>query len=288
MSRLTRVGPADLNATKKVFLSAIRYATSVDVSSLSFAGQLKTSAQEQVEYMLVADEDIPLVIADSEVISELETGLSKLLLVFTELLVSVPLESDLMSDADENTVLQSLLDIEWMCNMLSKMELMRVFVSSWFNDSCKVLSAIEGGKFDFIMWGVKLKLIEIAGKVLDAVSYGNVILPAASRVELLKIWLPYIRKMKPLLDLKVTEDIAFMHKMNNTLCESIEGAMVSLVSALPSNYQAEILSDWMMKAKQLKFPDLSEAFEVWCYRTKSAKRRLLAGIVNIDDATISL
>ncbi|KAI3950287.1 hypothetical protein MKX01_042359 [Papaver californicum] len=288
MTLLTRVRPIDLNATKKVFLSAIHYATSADVSSLSFAVPLKTSAQEQVEYMLVADEDMPLVISDSEVLSELEMGLSKLLLLFTELLVSVPLESNLMTEADENMAWQSLLDIEWMCNMFSKMELMRTFVLCWFNVSCKVLSAIEGEKFDFIMWGVKLKLIEIAGKVLDAVSYGNVILPAASRVELLKIWLPYMRKMKPLLDLKVSEDIGFMHKMNETLCESLEGAMVSLVSALPSNDQAEILSDWMMKANQLKFPDLSEAFEVWCYRTKSAKRRLLAGFSNMDDATISL
>ncbi|KAI3850519.1 hypothetical protein MKW92_002195 [Papaver armeniacum] len=288
MSLLTRVGPVDLNATKNVFLSAIRYATTVDVSSLSFSVQLKNSAQEQVEYMLVADEDMPLVVADSEVISEVEMGLSRLLLLFTELLVSVPLESGIMSEADENMVLQSLLDIEWMCNMLTKMELMRVFVSSWFNVSCKVLSAIEVEKFDFVMWGVKLKLIEIAGKVLDAVSYGNVILPSASRVALLKIWLPYMRKMKPLLDLKVNEDTGFMHKMNEDLCESIEGAMVSLVSALPSNDQAEILSDWMMKAKQLKFPDLSEAFEVWCYRTKSAKRRLLAGFSNVDGSAISL
>ncbi|KAI3867313.1 hypothetical protein MKW98_001747 [Papaver atlanticum] len=288
MSLLTRVGPLNLNATKNVFLSAIRYATSVDVSSLSFVVQLKTSAQEQVDYMLVADEDMPLVVADSEVISEVEMGLSRLLLLFTELLVSVPLESGIISEADENMVLQSLLDIEWMCNMLSKMELMRVFVSSWFNVSGKILSAIESEKFDSIMWGVKLKLIEIAGKVLDAVSYGNVILPAASRVALLKIWLPYMRKMKHLLDLKVGEDIGFSHKMNETLCESIEGAMVSLVSALPSNDQAEILSDWMMKAKQLKFPDLSEAFEVWCYRTKSAKRRLLAGFSNVDEAAISL
>ncbi|KAI3977722.1 hypothetical protein MKX01_009607 [Papaver californicum] len=140
MSLLTRDRPVDLNATKKVFLSAIRYATSADVSSLSFAVQRKTSAQEQVEYMLVADEDMQLVIADSEVI------------LFTELLVSVQLDSGIMSVADENMVLQSLLDIEWMCNMLSKMDLMRVFVSSWFSVSSKILSAIEGEKFDFIMW----------------------------------------------------------------------------------------------------------------------------------------
>ncbi|KAI3937921.1 hypothetical protein MKX01_027848 [Papaver californicum] len=80
--------------------------------------------------MSVGDEDVPLVMPDSEVISEVEMGLAKLLSLFTQLLVSVPLENNLMSEADENMVLQSLLNIEWMSNISTKMDLMRVFVLS--------------------------------------------------------------------------------------------------------------------------------------------------------------
>ena len=34
-------------------------------------------------------------------------------------------------------------------------------------------------------------------------------------------------------------------------------------------------------------PDLSEAFEVWCYRTKSAKRRLVEGLDGHGDGAAS-
>ncbi|PQQ10592.1 BTB/POZ domain-containing protein [Prunus yedoensis var. nudiflora] len=75
--------------------------------------------------------------------------------------------------------------------------------------------------------------------------------------------------------------------MSEDLCQSIEGAMVTLVLALPSNDQADILADWM-GAEQVRYPDLSEAFEVWCFRTKSAKRRLVEGLDGAGNATVSL
>jgi hypothetical protein len=75
--------------------------------------------------------------------------------------------------------------------------------------------------------------------------------------------------------------------MDEDLCQSIEGAIISLVLALPSNDQADILADWM-EADQVSYPDLSEAFEVWCYRTKSAKRRLAEGLRRVDNTTVSL
>ncbi|KAF3506292.1 hypothetical protein F2Q69_00003028 [Brassica cretica] len=41
---------------------------------------------------------------------------------------------------------------------------------------------------------------------------------------------------------------------------------------LPSSDEAEILTEWL--SKNGVYPDLTEAFEVWCYRSKVAKRRL--------------
>ncbi|XP_013679637.1 GDSL esterase/lipase At1g28590-like [Brassica napus] len=43
-------------------------------------------------------------------------------------------------------------------------------------------------------------------------------------------------------------------------------------AALPIFNQAEILNEWL--SKNGVYPDLTEAFEVWCYRSKVAKRRL--------------
>ncbi|XP_022737207.1 BTB/POZ domain-containing protein At3g05675-like [Durio zibethinus] len=287
MPILARIQPVDVSATKNVFVSAVRFATSIGGSCPPFGDELKTSAQEQVEFMLGGDEDTPLVTADDEVKSVVKMGLSQVCSSFEKELSSLLVISDITTETAENRILQSLYDVEWMCNILPKMDLMKDFVSSWAEMSGKVLGVVEDKKFDTVMWGLKMKLIEVTGKVLEAVGYGNVILPAPCRVQLLKTWLPYIRKMKPLLDAMGNKEIDFPYKMDEDLCQSIEGAIVSLVLALPSNDQAEILSDWM-NTEQVRYPDLSEAFEVWCYRTKSAKRRLMEGLDRVGNTTISL
>lgn len=287
MPIVARLQPVDLTTTRNVFVSAIRFATSTGAPCLPFGDELKTSAQEQVEYMLGEDEDTPLITADDEVKSVVKTGLCKLCSLFETELSSLLSESDLTSEAVEDKVLRSLSDLEWMCNILPKMDLMNEFVSGWTQISCKILTVVEDRKLDSLLWGLKVKLIEVTGKVLEAVGYGNVILPPPCRVQLLKTWLPYIRKMKPLLESKGSEEQGFPHKMDEELCESIEGAIVSLVLALPSSDQADILADWM-KTEHVKYPDLSEAFEVWCYRTKSAKRRLVEGLDKVGGAAVSL
>ncbi|EOY23944.1 BTB/POZ domain-containing protein [Theobroma cacao] len=255
MPILARIQPVDVSATKNVFVSAVRFATSIGGSCPPFGDELKTSAQEQVEFMLGGDEDTPLVTADDEVKAVVKMGLSQICSLFERELSSLLVISDVTADTVENRILQSLSDL--------KTEL------------------------DNVMWGLKVKLIEVTGKVLEAVGYGNVILPAPYRVQLLKTWLPYIRKIKPLLDANGNKETDFPYKMDEDLCQSIEGAIVSLVLALPSNDQADILSDWM-ETEQVRYPDLSEAFEVWCYRTKSAKRRLMEGLDRVGNPTISL
>lgn len=67
----------------------------------------------------------------------------------------------------------------------------------------------------------------------------------------------------------------------------IERAMVSLILALPLDDEADILKYWM-RTEQLQFPDLNEAFEVWCYRTKSTKRRLWLGSDSDNNDNVSL
>ena len=160
------------------------------------------------------------------------------------------------------------------------------FVSTWTDISSCILSMVEDPKLESVMWSLKFKLIEITAKVLDAVGYGSVVLLPAYRKQLLKTWLPYIQKMKPVLDSAGSDETGYPYKMDDDLCEGIQGAIVSLIVALPSNDQAEILGDWM-ESEQLRFPDLTEAFEIWCYRTKSSKRRLVEGLDRVSNDSVS-
>lgn len=286
MPILARVQPVDFSATKNVFISAVRFATSLVTPSPPFGDELKTSAQEQVEYMLGDDdEEIPLVVADEEVKQESKKGLMNICSIFDKELSSLLLETNL--DAAEKRVTQSLSDLGWICNVLSKMDLMKEFVDQWIDFSNRVIAVMEDKILKNSMWGLKLKIIELNWKVLDAVGYGNVIIPPTRRVELVKTWLPYIRKTKPVLDSIGNEETGYPYKMDDDLCQNIEGAIVALLSALPSNDQADILADWM-NGEQVKYPDLSEAFEIWCYRTKSAKRRLVEGLDRVGKAAVSL
>ena len=279
MPMLARFQPADLNATKNVFISAIRFATTVDQSFPPFTDELRISAQEQVEYMLAEDEETPLIALDEEVKSEAKAGLAKM---FSTFKTELTLDFDQMLDVAEQRVLQRISDLDWICNVLPKMELMTDFVLGWALISDHVLAVVQDNKYCSGLWGVKLRLVELVGKTLEAIGFGNVVLPAASRVQILKTWLPYLRMMKPILDSKYAENEAFPYKMDSDLCQNIEGAIVSLVLALPSSDQADILADWMKRTEQLRFPDLTEAFEVWCYRTKAAKRRLGAGFKGVS------
>nr|ANW72274.1 BTB/POZ domain-containing protein At3q05675-like protein [Tradescantia hirsutiflora] len=283
---LARIHPADTSATKNVFLSAIRFATTVTTSCPPFADELKISAQEQVEYMLLEDDDSALITVDDDVMSEVKICLAKMFTSLEIAMKELPSRFDQSPETAEQKVLNCLADLEWITNVLPKMEMMQDFVSIWNQISSHILSVACEEKYSSSLWAIKLKLIELTGKALDAVGYGTVVLPASTRVQFLNTWLPYIRTMKPILDSKSLDDEAFPYKMDSDLCQNIEGAITSLLSALPSNDQADILAEWIKMTEQLKYPDLTEAFEVWCYRTKAAKRRIL--ILKIFKATVLL
>lgn len=286
MSKIPNIKPVDLSTTKDMFVSAVRFAVSIEGPCFPFGDELRISAQEQVDYMLGEDGDTTVIMADDEVQSVVRMGVYNIIHSFEMDLSSLLLDSTLEFEGVYNRIMKRVSDIEWMCNVLPKMDLMKNFVSNWASISGKILGIIENKKLDHAMWGLKVKLIEVACKVLEAVGYGSVILPAPGRVQLLKTWFPYVRKMKPLLDLKAVEDSGFPYKMDEDLCQAIEGAIVSLILTLPSNDQADILADWM-RNREVGYPDLSEAFEVWCYRTKSAKRRLVEGLDGHSDAAVS-
>ncbi|KAG0458908.1 hypothetical protein HPP92_022036 [Vanilla planifolia] len=229
-----------------------------------------------------------MVAIDEEVKSEVRTGLSNLIATFEAELSLIPLGYKHSPEVAEQSVLQSLSDLDWMCGVLTKMEMLKDFVTSWSEISDKVLAVLQEDNCYLGLWSVKVKVIELVGKAFDAIGFGNVVLPTHSRLHFLKKWLPYLRDIKPLLDAKSDKDESFTHRLDGDLCQNIEGAIVSLVLTLPSCDQADILGDWIQRTEQLKFPNLSEAFEVWCYRTKSANRRNMVELSDAGNPTLSL
>lgn len=268
---LARIRPVDRIAVVGIFLSAIRFATSSPPPSLN---ELKSAAQEQLEYMLTEDDDAPLLTADDGIKSEVKKCVSSLLVKFYNELESMfDGPTDLESKAEEKRILLFLLsDLVWACQILAKLEMMKDFVYPWVEISDRILKAMEGVGPNTDILEINLGVIEVTAKVLEAIAYGNVILPMTKRLHMVKAWLPFVRRTKPLLDHCNSDDWSSF-KMDNELWPSLESSFVSLVITLSSGDQAQILADWL-SGEHVRYPDLMEAFEVWCYRSKVAKRRM--------------
>ncbi|KAF6158950.1 hypothetical protein GIB67_042031, partial [Kingdonia uniflora] len=264
---LARLQPVNAITVSRIFLSAFHFATSSPPPSMN---DLKSSAQEQLEYMLTEDDDAPLLTTNDEIKLKVKEYVGNLLNKFYDTLDSFSYRED-----ELRVLLHSLIsDLVWASQILAKMETMREFVQSWLEQSDRIVKALECSTPNPEMLETVVKVIEVAAKVLEAMAYGTVILPAAKRLQMVKSWVPFVRITKPLVDdcfAAKNEDLPF--KMDNELWQSLESAFVSLVLALPSGDQEEILTDWL-GSEQIRYPDLTEAFEVWCYRSKVAKRRL--------------
>ncbi|KAA8516807.1 hypothetical protein F0562_017083 [Nyssa sinensis] len=281
---LARLQPVNPTAIVRIFLSAIRFATS---SLPPHMNDLKTSAQEQLLYMLTEDDDAPLLTADDEIKFEVRECVNGLLARFKNLVESLLCElKESVSEAGKLQSFQSYLtDLSWTCQILTKMEIMRDFVNSWMDASENIVKFVEqtSSKAEMPveqtsqnaeMLETKSKVIEVTAKVLEAIGYGNVILPTAKRLHMVKVWLPFVRVLKPLVDSVPTDgEEAWALRLDGELWQSLESAFVSIILALPSMDQADILTEWLGN-EHVRYPDLTEAFEVWCYRSKVARRRL--------------
>ncbi|PQM43338.1 BTB/POZ domain-containing protein [Prunus yedoensis var. nudiflora] len=277
---LARLLPVKQSAIMGIFFSTIRFATS---SPPPIMNDLKSSAQEQLEYMLTEDDDAPLLAADDEIKSEVKDCVKRLFERFNNLLEALLCEMELFSDGGKMQSFQSLLsDLSWACQILCKLEIMRELVCNWTDASDKIVKVVKEASPTAELIETKLRVIEVAAKILEAIGYGTVILPSAKRLHMVKVWLPFVRVAKPLIDSVTTaHDDAPTLKMDSELWQSLESTFVSVILALPSAEQAEILTEWLGN-EHIQYPDLTEAFEVWCYRSKVSKRRLSFLAVNHD------
>lgn len=279
-SILARLQPVNLSSIVGIFLSAVQFATSSPPPSLN---DLKASAQEQLDYMLTEDDDAPLLIADNEIKSEVSTSIKRLFARLNSLLEAMLCEAvESISEEGKMQQFQSLLaDLLWAYQILNKLEILRDFVNNWVDASDKIVKVVEKASQTPEVIETKLKVIEVASRVLEAIGYGTVILPTMKRLHMVKIWLPFVRIAKPLID-SITindDDDTVTLKVDGELWQSLESTFVTIVPALPSEDQAEILTEWL-GTEHVQYPDLTEAFEIWCYRSKVAKRRLSSMGVN--------
>lgn len=269
---LARIQPVDSEAVRNVFISAIRVATMPERKSCelleNFPSDLKAAAQEQVEYMLIEDDDAPLLVADDIVQAELRKSFSEL---FEGFKVELAALQEANSSLSEEFLLEKVSDLSWATRVLPKVELLKELVLCWVEASDDVLRVLSDARLHDVFWETKFKVVDVTSKVLEAVGYGTVIIPADQRTQLVKCWLPYIRCIKPIFEANFISG-KMTQRLDGELTQNIELALVSLILSLPSSDQAEILADWL-KTDHARFPDLTEAFEVWCFRSKSAKRR---------------
>ncbi|KAL2481721.1 BTB/POZ domain-containing protein [Abeliophyllum distichum] len=270
---LARLRPVNPLAIVRIFLSAIRFATSSPRSSMN---DLKTSAQEQLEYMLTEDDDAPLLTADDEIKLEVRQCVNRLSSRFVNLVQSLVGDiQESVAESEKMELFQSYLsDLLWASQILAKLESLRDFVYSWVETSENIVEVVEHACPEGELTEAKLKVLEVTAKVFEAIGYGTVILPTRKRLHMIKVWLPFVRVVKFSIDSVTSDDDKnLLLKIDGELWQSLESAFVSIVLTLPSGNQAEILTEWL-ENKHIRYPDLTEAFEVWCYRSKVANRRL--------------
>lgn len=279
---LARLRPIDPAPVTSIFLSAFRHAISTS-SAAGPARELKSAAQEQLEYMLTEDDDAPLLVVDNDIVkSQVKDCVAGLLSRFSDFTSSILTKQkealDLGGDGELQQELHSFVsNISWVCQVLSKLEMMKCLVVYWVGVSSVVIEAVDAVCAGFDCLKTRLKVIEVSAKVLEAIAFGNIVLPTEERCHAVKVCIGFARRTKPLVEQADRDDEgdAETPKINldNEVWQGLESAIVSIVLTLPSNRQAEILSEWL-QSKHVRYPDLTEAFEVWCYRSKVARRRL--------------
>ncbi|XP_037435849.1 BTB/POZ domain-containing protein At3g05675-like [Triticum dicoccoides] len=305
---LARLRPADPAPATAIFLSAFRHATAAPSAA---SRELKPAAQEQLEYMLTEDDDAPLLAfgagSSDAVKSQVKgcvTGLLNSFSNFTSSALTKQREAPCSGELQQD--LHSFVsDIAWVCQVLGKLEMMKFLAAYWVEASSAVVAAVEAAAAECHpgpeCLKTRLKVVEISAKVLEAVAFGNVVLPAEKRRHAVSVWIGFAGTTRHLVDEAdrgnddgdgEDEDgnngdgdteaeaasasasaAAAKIGLDGEVWQGLESAITSIVTTLPSNTQAEVLSEWL-QSKHAAFPDLSEAFDAWCYRSKVARRRL--------------
>ncbi|KAG0500759.1 hypothetical protein HPP92_000831 [Vanilla planifolia] len=272
---LSRLQPINQASLVDIFITTIRFATSPCPKSLH---ELKSSAQEQLEYLLTEDDDPPLFTLENQFIrSQVKDCINGLLSRFSASTKSMlGLSIDPLPETDIHEFWSHLCDFSWACQTLGKME-MKDLVQYWVDASVDLVRAAEVAKSVSREMAVEMKMVEVVYKVFETIGFGNAIVPTKGRTTVVKVWLPFIQRVRPLIEeySSIDDKESTRAKLDGEIWQGLESAFVSILLTLPSSEQAGILSDWL-RSEFAGYPNLTDAFEIWCYRTKIARRRLAA------------
>ena len=143
--------------------------------------------------MITEDDDAPLLIADERIKLEVKECVNSLFARFFQCLDEVTSKNGL-------SLKMVVSDLSWAFQILTKLEMVRDFVVTWVDTSEKLVKVVEAMETAAETVEIRVTVTEVTSKVVEAIGYGTVILPTVKRLQMVKLWLPFVRETKPLVD----------------------------------------------------------------------------------------
>jgi hypothetical protein len=109
----------------------------------------------QVEYMLVEDDDAPLLKADAYIKSKLRTFFSEVFDSFKLFLGRLLSEADLGSQVSKELLLEKVSDLLWASRILPRVGLNPELVDFWSSASSDVIRVLNSEKLEEVLWDTK-------------------------------------------------------------------------------------------------------------------------------------
>jgi hypothetical protein len=139
-------------------------------------------------------------------------------------------------------------DISWVSQVLNKLAMMKFLVPYWVGVSSDVVEAVEAVCPGLDCLITRLKVVEVSGKVLEAIAFGNIVLAAEKRCHAVNVWISFAGRTKSLVDQSDSDDCGDTETQKANLENEVWNRQLFrlwIVLTLPSDIQAEIFSEWL-------------------------------------------
>lgn len=181
----------DLFVVVGIFLFGFRF---VILFLFQFLCDIKVFVQEQIEYMIIEDDDVSLLIVDEVIKFEVKECVKSFFVRFFQCLEEVSSKNGLF-------LKMVVSDLLWVFQILIKMEMVRDFVVIWVEMFEKLVKVVEVMEMVVEMVEIRVKVIEVISKVVEVIGYGIVILLIVKWFQMVKLWFFFVREIKFFVDL---------------------------------------------------------------------------------------
>lgn len=150
--------------------------------------------------------------------------------------------------------------IVWLLNTMLDLNVGEDAVKSLSSDkelANIIASLLESIKSNFCN-DFLINFCQVLVRMLHSVGNGDMIFDNRTRLALVETWLPILKESE--------------FVIGDDLRDSAEKALNGALKTLPIFDQEQILTSWLSKERELDYstwPNLSEAFEVWCQSFRS-------------------